>query len=69
MISYKPLWRILVERDMSQADLRKAVGFAPNTLTKMKRNEEVSMSVLTDICQYLKVSYGDIVEYTPNEDN
>ena len=67
MISYKPLWRLLVERDMSKCDLRKLAGLAPNTMTKMRKNEEVSMTVLNKICAVLNVNYGDIVEYIPTE--
>ena len=67
MISYKPLWRILVERDMSKGDLRKKAGISPNTMTKLRKNEEVSMSVLSKICVALSVSYGDIVEYIHEE--
>ena len=67
MVSYKPLWRLLVERDMSKCDLRKLAGLAPNTLTKMRKNEEVSMTVLNKICAALGVNYGDIVEYIPTE--
>ena len=67
MVSYKPLWRLLVERDMSKCDLRKLAGLAPNTMTKMRKNEEVSMTVLNKICAALGVNYGDIVEYIPTE--
>ena len=67
MVSYKPLWRLLVERDMSECDLRKLAGLAPNTMTKMRKNEEVSMTVLNKICAALGVNYGDIVEYIPTE--
>ena len=67
MVSYKPLWRLLVERDMSKCDLRKLAGLAPNTMTKMRKNEEVSMTVLNKICAALGVNYGDIVEYIPAE--
>ena len=67
MVSYKPLWRLLVERDMSKCDLRKLAGLAPNTLTKMRKNEEVSMTVLNKICAALNVTYGDIVEYIQTE--
>ena len=67
MVSYKPLWRLLVERDMSKGDLRKLAGIAPNTMTKMRKNEEVSMTVLNKICAALGVNYGDIVEYIPAE--
>ena len=63
MVSYKPLWRLLVERDMSKCDLRKLAGLAPNTMTKMRKNEEVSMTVLNKICAVLDVTYGDIIEY------
>ena len=63
MVSYKPLWRLLVEREMSKSDLRKLAGIAPNTMTKMRRNEEVSMTVLNKICAALDVTYGDIIEY------
>jgi DNA-binding Xre family transcriptional regulator len=63
MVSYKPLWRLLVERDMSKCDLRKLAGLAPNTMTKMRKNEEVSMTVLNKICAALDVTYGDIIEY------
>ena len=67
MVSYKPLWRLLVEREMSKSDLRKLAGIAPNTMTKMRRNEEVSMTVLNKICAALSVNYCDIVEYIPVE--
>jgi DNA-binding Xre family transcriptional regulator len=63
MVSYKPLWRLLVERDMSKCELRKLAGLAPNTMTKMRKNEEVSMTVLNKICAVLNVNYGDIIEY------
>ena len=66
MLSYKPLWRILVEKEMSKSDLRKKAGISPNTMTKLRRNEEVAMSVLNKICATLNVSYGDIVEYIPD---
>ena len=67
MVSYKPLWRLLVERDMSKCELRKLAGLAPNTMTKMRKNEEVSMTVLNKICAVLNVNYGDIVEYIHTE--
>ena len=67
MVSYKPLYRLLVERDMSKADLMKASKISPNTMTKIRRNEEVSMTILNKICAALQVSYGDIVEYVPKE--
>lgn len=69
MVSYKPLLKLLVDREMSISDLWKAAGISPNTMTKIRHNEEVSMTVLTKICKTLGVSYGDIVEYIPTEEN
>ncbi len=63
MISYKPLWRELVERGMSKVELRKMASISPNTMTKMRKDEEVAMSVLNKICETLHIQYSDIVEY------
>jgi len=60
-IRYNKLWKLLVDKKLSKADLRKAIGAAPNTLTKLRRDEEVSMSILIRICEYLNCDIGDIV--------
>ena len=44
-ISYNKLWKILIDRKMSNAELRKAAGLAPNTMTKLRRDEPVAMIV------------------------
>ena len=49
-ISYNKLWKLLVDKTMSKADLRKAAGIAPNTMTRLRRDEEVTLSVLNRIC-------------------
>lgn len=69
MVSYKPLFKLLVDRDMSNADLRKLADISPNTMTKLRQGEEVSMTILNKICAVLNVSYGDIVEYVQNGDS
>lgn len=61
-VSYNKLWKLLVDKKMSKADLRRATGIAPNTMTKLRRDEEVSMSVLVKICSVLNVNIGDIVD-------
>lgn len=63
MISYNRLWKLLVDRKMSKADLRKAANIAPNTMTKLRRDQEVSLTVLERICAVLNVNFGDIVDY------
>ena len=62
-MSYKPLFRLLVDRNLSKADLLRMANISPNTMTKLRRGEEVSMTVLNKICAVLGVSYGDIMEY------
>lgn len=61
-ISYNKLWKLLIDKKMSKADLRRAAGIAPNTMTKLRRDEEVSMAVLIKICTTLNVNIGDIMD-------
>ena len=67
-ISYNKLWKLLIDKKMSQADLRRAAEFAPNTLTRLRRDEEVKMPVLYRICRVLDVDIGDIMEFLPEEE-
>ena len=62
-VSYNKLWKLLIDRKMSKAELRKQAGIAPNTLTKLNRDEEVSLSVLKKICNTLQVDIGDVMEF------
>ena len=66
-ISYNKLWKLLVDRKMSKADLRKAAGIAPNTMTRLRRDEEVTLTVLNKICAVLGADIGDIMEFLPEE--
>jgi len=66
-ISYNKLWKLLVDKKMSKADLRKAAGIAPNTMTRLRRDEEVTLAVLNRICVALDVNIGDIMEFTNDE--
>ena len=61
-ISYKPLWRLILERDMTKVDLRKKTKIAPSTFTKMSNNEQVSLDILARICLELKCGFDDRVE-------
>ena len=67
-ISYNRLWKLLVDRKMSKADLRKIAGIAPNTMTKLRRDQEVTLTVLGRICDVLNVKIGDIMEFLPEID-
>ena len=66
-VSYNKLWKLLIDRKMSYADLRKAVEIAPNTMTKMRKDEEVSMSALLKIASYLDCDISDICEFVKDE--
>ena len=61
-ISYKKLWILLIEKDISPAALRKDLNIATGTMTKMRRNEDVALSVLLRICEYLDCNIGDICD-------
>lgn len=64
-ISYNKLWKLLIDKKMSKADLRKAAGIAPNTMTRLRRDEEVTLSVLNRIRVALDVNIGDVMEFVP----
>ena len=62
-VSYDKLWKLLIDKKMSAAELRKNAEIAPNTMTRMRKNQEVTMFVLEKICDVLDADFGDIVEY------
>ena len=66
-ISYNKLWKLLIDKNMSKADLRKEAGIAPNTMTRLRRDEEVSLSVLRKICCVVEANIGDIMEFLPDK--
>lgn len=61
-ISYKKLWIMLAEKEISQVKFRKDLSIATGTMTKLRRNEEVALSVLLRICKYLNCNIGDICD-------
>ena len=62
-VSYNRLWKLLVDRKMSPAELRKASGIAPNTMTKLRNDLTVNLSILEKICKALRCDFGDVVEH------
>ena len=67
-ISYKKLWKLLIDKDMTAVELRTKTGIAPNTMTKLRRDEEVSMAVLIKICKVLNANIGDIMDLIPEQE-
>ena len=67
-VCYNKLWKLLIDKKMSKADLRKEAGIAPNTMTRLRRDEEVSLSVLRKICCVVEANIGDIMEFLPDKE-
>ena len=61
-ISYKKLWILLIEKEISPVTLRRDLSIATGTMTKLRKNEEVALSVLLRICEYLDCNIGDICD-------
>ena len=68
-LSYNRMWKLLVDKKMSKADLRKAADIAPNTMTKRRRDETVNLAILGRICETLDCDFGDIMEYVKESKN
>ena len=61
-ISYKKLWVLLIQKDITKVELKREVGISAGTLSKLNKGEEVALSVLLRICNYLNCDIGDICE-------
>lgn len=66
--SYNKLWKLLIDKNMNKVALRDAIGITPSTLSKLSKNEKVSMDVLERVCKELNCNVGDIVEYLDQKD-
>ena len=68
-VSYKKLWKILIDQDMKKKDLQASAGISWASVTKLSKGERVSMEVLMKVCKTLNCDIGDIVELIPTEEN
>ena len=66
-VSYKKLWKILIDKDMKKKDLQAAAGISWASVTKLSKGETVSMEVLMKVCKTLNCDIGDIMELIPTE--
>ena len=62
-VSYKKLWVLCAEREMSKAELRKLAGLSSATFTKLRKNQEVNLSVLLKIADVINCDAGDMMEF------
>lgn len=61
-VNYKPLWKLLIDKNLSKAELREKTSIARSTMVKMTNNEYVAMDVLVRICIALDCGMDDVVE-------
>ncbi len=64
-ISYRKLWKLLIDKDMKKKDLRIQSGISTNALAKLGKNERVTTDVLEKVCLTLQCDVGDIMEISP----
>ena len=67
-VSYNGLWKLLIDKNLKKTDLIEEIGISSSTLAKMGRGDEVSLSVLSKICNKYDSDYGDLISFERNLD-
>lgn len=68
-VSYKKLWILCAEKEMNKAELRKQAGLSSATFTKLRKNQEVNLSVLLKIADVMDCNAGDMMDFIRDETN
>jgi len=68
-VSYKKLWKILIDKDMKKKDLQASSGISWASVTKLSKGETVSMEVLMKVCKALDCNIGDIMDLIPTDED
>ena len=68
-VSYKKLFKLLIDRDMKKKDLQEATGLSSSSITKLAKDEYVSMEVIVKVCKALSVDGGDVMEIVFSHDS
>lgn len=66
-ISYKPLWRMLLEKDMSKMDLLSVTKISTYTLSKLSKNEPLKIDTIKKICEAMNCNIENVIEFLPEE--
>ena len=66
-VSYKKLFHLMKEKDISNIELQRSAGFSGNILTRLKRNNYISMESIENICRVMKCGVDDILDFVPTE--
>ena len=67
-VRYNTLWKLLIDKGMKKSQLREAGGASNSTFAKLGKNENVTLPVLLNICEYLECDFGDIMEAVPENE-
>mgnify|MGYP000954759574 CR=1 FL=1 len=67
-VSYKKLFHLLIEKEMSNSDLQKQAGFSANIITRLKRDNYITLQSIESICNALNCGVDDILEFVPDDD-
>lgn len=65
-VSYKKLFHMMIEKDMTNAQLQKQAGFSANIITRLKRNDYISLESVESICKVMNCKVDDILEFVPD---
>ena len=68
-VSYKKLWKLLIDKDLKKKDLLSMAGISWSSITKLSKGDTVSMEVLMKICRALECDIGDIMELIPTDES
>ena len=66
-ISYKKLWKLLIDKDMMKKDLRAMTGVRTTTMSRLSKDENVGTEIVSKICSVLNCDVGDIMEFVPEK--
>ena len=67
-ITYKKLWKLLIDHNMKKGELGILAKMSPNTIAKLSKNETVSLEILLRVCEVFQCDIGDIMEVVPDEE-
>lgn len=67
MLSYNPLWKLLIDKNLTKTEFRKQLKISSATLAKMSKEQHVSLEVIDRICQHFKVQPEEIIEWKDDE--
>jgi putative transcriptional regulator len=67
-VSYKKLFHMMIEKEMTNAELQQKAGFSANIITRLKRNGYISLESIENICRVMDCGVDDILEFVPDEE-